>query len=60
MAYEAIIDDAALEHDFIDLKEARSRRTRRDGSTLQTPLETYLREINETALLSAEDLPIFG
>jgi RNA polymerase primary sigma factor len=25
------------------------------GSSLQTPLETYLREINETALLSAED-----
>ncbi len=31
------------------------RRTRRSGSNLQTPLETYLREINETALLSAED-----
>jgi RNA polymerase primary sigma factor len=25
------------------------------GSSLQTPLETYLREINETALLSADD-----
>lgn len=55
MAYEAIIDDAELEQDFIDLKEARARRTRRDGNALQTPLETYLREINETALLSAED-----
>lgn len=32
---------------------ARSRR--RSSSTLQSPLETYLREINETALLSAEE-----
>jgi RNA polymerase primary sigma factor len=28
---------------------------RKPASTVQTPLETYLREINETALLSAED-----
>ena len=28
---------------------------RQSSSTLQTPLETYLREINETALLSAQD-----
>jgi len=27
----------------------------RSGSRVQTPLETYLREINETALLSAQD-----
>ena len=33
-------------------EEARSRDS---GSPLQTPLETYLREINETALLSSED-----
>jgi RNA polymerase primary sigma factor len=32
-----------------------TRRGRRAASNLQTPLETYLREINETALLSAED-----
>ncbi len=32
-----------------------SRRARRDETALQTPLETYLREINETALLSAQD-----
>lgn len=32
-----------------------ARRGRRPASSLQTPLETYLREINETALLSAED-----
>ncbi|MCU0958672.1 MAG: RNA polymerase sigma factor RpoD/SigA [Pirellulaceae bacterium] len=32
-----------------------ARRGRRSASSLQTPLETYLREINETALLSAED-----
>lgn len=29
--------------------------TRKSSSSLQTPLETYLREINETALLSAKD-----
>ncbi len=29
--------------------------TRKPSSSLQTPLETYLREINETALLSAKD-----
>ena len=31
------------------------RRGRRLTSSLQTPLETYLREINETALLSAQE-----
>jgi RNA polymerase primary sigma factor len=31
------------------------RRGRRTASSLQTPLETYLREINETALLSAQE-----
>ena len=34
-----------------DLKKTRSRR----GSGLQSPLETYLREINETALLTADE-----
>ena len=34
--------------------DAKGRTTRKSGS-LQTPLETYLREINETALLSAKD-----
>ncbi len=33
----------------------RGRRRGKADSSLQTPLETYLREINETALLSAED-----
>ena len=32
---------------------ARLRRHRRD--TVQSPLETYLREINETALLNAQE-----
>ncbi len=31
------------------------RRGRRSASSLQTPLETYLREINETSLLSAQE-----
>lgn len=33
----------------------RGRRRSKADSSLQTPLETYLREINETSLLSAED-----
>jgi len=31
------------------------KQSRRDASNLQTPLETYLREINETSLLSAQE-----
>ena len=38
--------------ELADLKAA--RKTRR-GSGLQSPLETYLREINETALLTADE-----
>lgn len=34
---------------------AKSLRLRESFSSVQTPLETYLREINETALLSAEE-----
>lgn len=33
----------------------KTKATRKPSSSLQTPLETYLREINETALLSAKD-----
>ncbi|MFO0818939.1 MAG: RNA polymerase sigma factor RpoD/SigA [Pirellulales bacterium] len=32
-----------------------TRRSRKGSETVQTPLETYLREINETALLSAAE-----
>ena len=31
------------------------KKTSKRGSNLQTPLETYLREINETSLLTAQD-----
>ncbi len=41
------------EDDHEPIKPA--RRSRRSESGLQTPLETYLREINETSLLSAQD-----
>ncbi len=45
--------------DFVDeeLEDVRRGRRRRksDDSSPQTPLETYLREINETALLTAEE-----
>jgi RNA polymerase primary sigma factor len=41
-------------YDDMDLRVARLR-SRYDGEAAQSPLETYLREINETQLLSAED-----
>ena len=41
-----------VQHELADLKKTRSRRK---GSGLQSPLETYLREINETALLTADE-----
>ena len=49
------IDEAVnvnVQHELADLKKTRSRRR---GSGLQSPLETYLREINETALLTADE-----
>jgi len=36
-------------------KSRKPATSRKSDSSLQTPLETYLREINETALLSAEE-----
>jgi RNA polymerase primary sigma factor len=64
-------DDFDLETDLLDLDDGEDdipvpvedeiedvrpkRRRRKSGSSLQTPLETYLREINETSLLTAED-----
>jgi len=48
------IDEAVninVQQELADLKKTRSRR----GSGLQSPLETYLREINETALLTADE-----
>ena len=41
-----------VQHELADLKKGRSRKR---GSGLQSPLETYLREINETALLTADE-----
>ena len=40
-------------NDDLDLQQARKRK--RSESALQTPLETYLREINETRLLTAQE-----
>jgi RNA polymerase primary sigma factor len=45
-------DIVQVDNELTDLKKARSRKR---GSGLQSPLETYLREINETALLSADE-----
>ena len=39
-------------HEVIDVKKASKKSS---TSNLQTPLETYLREINETALLTADE-----
>lgn len=44
--------NANVESELQDLKKARKKKRE---SSLQTPLETYLREINETALLSAKE-----
>jgi len=52
MTTEATENVAQVDNELTDLKKARSRKR---GSGLQSPLETYLREINETALLSADE-----
>ena len=44
--------DKPVEPEMSDFKRARKNRTE---SSLQTPLETYLREINETRLLTADE-----
>ncbi len=43
---------APIENELTDLKRAKTRKTSR---SLQSPLETYLREINETNLLNADE-----
>jgi RNA polymerase primary sigma factor len=43
-----------IDEDELLLRKGRAMPTKR-GDSLQTPLETYLREINETALLTAAD-----
>jgi RNA polymerase primary sigma factor len=40
---------------MVRLTMASTTKKRKTGSAVQTPLETYLREINETALLSAKE-----
>jgi RNA polymerase primary sigma factor len=47
------IHEDTIEDGLVQVRGKRS--SKRSASNLQTPLETYLREINETALLSAED-----
>lgn len=42
----------AVDNELSDLKRAKGRKK---GSGLQSPLETYLREINETNLLNADE-----
>ena len=38
-----------------ELRVSARRRSTKDDAAPQSPLETYLREINETALLTAND-----
>lgn len=45
-------ETAPVDNELSDLKRAKSARR---GNGLQSPLETYLREINETALLTADE-----
>ncbi len=46
-------DAVEVASELEEIKKARKKRT--SSSSLQSPLETYLREINETALLSAKE-----
>ena len=48
-------DQERSETDKAELSELKSARVKRTGRALQSPLETYLREINETALLTADE-----
>jgi len=48
------VPDDFVDEELEDVRRGRRRRTSNDSSP-QTPLETYLREINETALLTAEE-----
>jgi len=46
-------DPVQVASELEEIKKARKKRT--SSSSLQSPLETYLREINETALLNAQE-----
>ena len=46
-------DPVQVASELEEIKRARKKRT--SSSSLQSPLETYLREINETALLTAQE-----
>ncbi len=46
-------DPVQVASELEEIKKARKKRT--SSASLQSPLETYLREINETALLTAKD-----
>lgn len=55
---EIEIDFAAMEEEVeVEVKQTKpkTKKASTRGSNLQTPLETYLKEINETALLNADE-----
>ena len=49
--------DTGSENEFVDsdLQDLKKTASKKPKTALQTPLETYLREINETKLLTAQD-----
>ncbi len=44
-----------MDHSFTSLRSLMPRTRRKSATTVQSPLESYLREINETPLLSPEE-----
>lgn len=55
MSGENIENDDVREMESLDLMKASRRSRSKDVSSVQTPLEIYLREINETKLLTADE-----
>ncbi|MFM2011403.1 MAG: polymerase sigma factor SigA [Planctomycetota bacterium] len=55
MVYPRPFQDSSEETVDEEVQVLNKRRTKTEGDHLQSPLETYLREINETRLLTAEE-----
>lgn len=55
MVYPGPFDNNAEDTVDEDIRVLNKRRVKLEGDHLQSPLETYLREINETRLLTAEE-----
>ena len=55
MVYTNPFDDSAEGTVDDEVRVLNKRRGKPEGDHLQSPLETYLREINETRLLTAQE-----